>query len=146
VRGVRAALPSNEPSYDGQFYSFGGLTVDPCALQPHMPIWVGGRTKRSLRRAVTLADGWCPYYVSIDTAAEWLKTFDVPPGFEVVMPAEKPLAPVGEPEATKETLETMAVGGTTTLSARFIHHSLEHYLEQVHALAELHGLNEGQAT
>ena len=33
----------------------------------------------------------------------------------------------------------MAAAGTTTLSARFIHHSFEHYLEQIHALAELHG-------
>jgi alkanesulfonate monooxygenase SsuD/methylene tetrahydromethanopterin reductase-like flavin-dependent oxidoreductase (luciferase family) len=144
LRALRVALPSNEPTYDGEFYSFGGLTVDPCALQPHMPIWIGGRTKRSLRRAVTLADGWCPYYVSIDTAAEWLQTFELPPGFEVVMPAERPLDPVGEPRATKETLEALAAGGTTILSARFIHHSLEHYLEQIHALAELHGL-EGQA-
>ena len=31
----------------------------------------------------------------------------------------------------------MAAGGTTTLSARFVHHSLEHYLEQIHALVEL---------
>ena len=69
LRALRAALPSNEPAYDGEFYSFGGLTVDPCALQPHMPIWIGGRTKRSLRRAVTLADGWCPFYVSMDVAA-----------------------------------------------------------------------------
>ena len=61
LRALRAALPSNEPTYDGEYYSFGGLTVDPCALQPHMPFWIGGRTKRSLRRAVTLADGWCPY-------------------------------------------------------------------------------------
>jgi len=38
----------------------------------------------------------------------------------------------------------MAAGGTTTLSARFVHHSLEHYLEQLHALAELHGLGEGR--
>lgn len=139
LRALRAALPSNEPTYDGEFYSFGGLTVDPCALQPHMPIWIGGRTKRSLRRAVTLADGWCPYYVSIDTAAEWLQTFEVPAGFEVVMPAAQPLDPVGEPEATKETVEALAAGGTTILSARFIHHSLEHYLEQVHALVELRG-------
>lgn len=139
LRALRAALPSNEPTYDGEFYSFGGLTVDPCALQPHMPIWIGGRTKRSLRRAVTLADGWCPYYVSIDTAAEWLQTFEVPAGFEVVMPAAQPLDPVGEPEATKETLVALAAGGTTILSARFIHHSLEHYLEQVHALVELRG-------
>ena len=144
LRALRAALPSNEPNYDGEFYSFGGLIVDPCALQPHMPIWVGGRTKRSLRRAVTLADGWSPFYVSIETAAEWLKAFDVPADFEVVMPADKPLDPMGEPGETKETLETMAAGGTTTLSARFLHHSLEHYLEQLHALAELHGLGEGQ--
>jgi probable F420-dependent oxidoreductase len=145
LRALRAALPSNEPAYDGEYYSFGGLTVDPCALQPHMPIWVGGRTKRSLRRAVTLADGWCPFYVSMDTAAEWLRGFDVPEGFEVVMPADHSLDPVGAPEKTKETLETMAAGGTTTLSARFIHHSLEHYLEQIHSLAEMHGLD-GQAT
>ncbi len=55
LRALRAALTTNEPSYEGEFYSFGGLTVDPCALQPHMPFWIGGRTKRSLRRAVTLA-------------------------------------------------------------------------------------------
>jgi probable F420-dependent oxidoreductase len=144
LRALRAALPSNEPAYNGEFYSFGGLTVDPCALQPHLPIWIGGRTKRSLRRAVTLADGWCPYYVSIDTAADWLKTFDVPPGFEVVMPADQPLDPVGAPKATEETLGALAAGGTTILSARFIHHSLDHYLEQIHALAELHGLNGAQ--
>ena len=53
------------------------------------------------------------------------------------MPADKPLDPVGEPEATRDILETMAAGGTTTLSARFMHHSLAHYLEQIHALAEL---------
>ncbi len=137
LRALRAALTSNEPAYDGEFYSFSDLIVDPCAVQPHMPIWIGGRTKRSLRRAVTLADGWCPYYVTIDTAAQWLQSFEVPAGFEVVMPAEKPLDPVGEPEATRETLKTLAAGGTTILSARFIHHSLAHYLEQIHALAEM---------
>jgi probable F420-dependent oxidoreductase len=137
LRALRAALPSNEPTYDGEFYSFGGLTVDPCALQTHMPIWIGGRTKRSLRRAVTLADGWCPFYVSIDQAAGWLRSFDLPSDFEVVMPAERPLDPVGEPEATREVLQVLASGGTTTLSARFVHHSLEHYLEQLHALVEV---------
>jgi probable F420-dependent oxidoreductase len=140
LRALRVALPTNEPTYDGEFYSFGGLTVDPCALQPHMPFWIGGRTKRSLRRAVTLADGWCPFYVTIDQAAEWLKSFDVPADFEVVMPAEKPLDPVGEPDVTRDVLAALAAGGTTTVSARFVHHSLEHYLEQLHALVEL---NEG---
>ena len=137
LRALRAALANNEPAYDGEFYSFSGLTVDPCALQPHMPIWVGGRTKRSLRRAVTLADGWCPFYVSIDTAAEWLQSFELPAGFEVVMPADEPLDPIGEPEETRAVLKTLAAGGTTIVSARFVHHSLAHYLEQIHALAEL---------
>ncbi|MGB8387724.1 TIGR03619 family F420-dependent LLM class oxidoreductase [Mycobacterium sp.] len=139
LRALRAALASNEPAYDGEFYSFGGLTVDPCALQPHMPIWIGGCTKRSLRRAITLADGWCPFNVSIATAAEWLRAHDLPPGFDVVLPADQPLDPMQAPEATKETLQTLAAAGTTIVSARFIHHSLEHYLEQIHALAELHG-------
>jgi probable F420-dependent oxidoreductase len=145
LRALRAALPTNEPAYEGAFYSFSGLTVDPCALQAHMPIWVGGRTQRSLRRALTLADGWCPFGVSIDTAAQWLKARDVPAGFEVVLPPEKPLDPVEKPEATQAVLEAMAVAGTTTVFAHFIHHSLEHYLEQVHALAELHGLSGPQA-
>jgi probable F420-dependent oxidoreductase len=139
LRALRAALPSNEPAYEGEYYSFSGLTVDPCALQPHMPIWIGGRTKRSLRRAVTLADGWAPFGVTIPTAAEWLRAWELPAGFEVVLPADKPLDPVGESELTAETLRTMAAAGTTTVSARFIHRSLEHYLEQIHALVELHG-------
>jgi alkanesulfonate monooxygenase SsuD/methylene tetrahydromethanopterin reductase-like flavin-dependent oxidoreductase (luciferase family) len=138
LRALRAALPSNEPSYEGEYYSFGGLTVDPCALQPHMPIWIGGRTKRSLRRAVTLAEGWCPFGVSTATAAEWLQAWELPVGFEVVLPADQPLDPMGAPELAAETLRTMAAAGTTTVSARFIHRSLEHYLEQIHALVELH--------
>ena len=138
LRALRAALASNEPVYAGKYYQFGGLTVDPCALQPHMPIWIGGRTRRSLRRALTLADGWCPFGISLDTAAEWLRAREIPPGFEVVLPADRPLDPVGEPAATVETLAAMEAAGTTIVSARFNHHSLEHYLEQIHALAELH--------
>ena len=139
LKALRAALPSNEPAYDGEYYSFGGLIVDPCALQPHVPIWIGGRTQRSLRRALTLADGWCPFNVSVATAAEWLKARELPQGFEVVLPADRPLDPVGEPESTAETLQAIGVAGATVLSARFVHRSLEHYLEQIHALAELHG-------
>jgi probable F420-dependent oxidoreductase len=146
LRALRAALPTNEPAYAGEYYSFGGLTVDPCALQAHLPIWIGGRTKRSLRRAVTLAEGWCPFGVSVATAAEWLRAWQLPEGFEVVLPADQPLDPVGAPEVTAETLRTMAAAGTTTVSARFLHHSLEHYLEQIHALAELHGREGSQAT
>ncbi|WP_326547480.1 LLM class F420-dependent oxidoreductase [Mycolicibacterium sp. ND9-15] len=143
LRALRASLSSNEPTYDGEYYSFGGLIVDPCALQPHMPIWVGGRTKRSLRRALTLAEGWAPFGIPVATAAEWLRAREVPPDFDVVLAADRPLDPLDNPDATRETLRAMAAAGTTIVSARFVHRSVEHYLEQIHALAELHHADEG---
>jgi len=146
LRALRASLPSNEPAYDGEFYSFGGLTVDPCAQQSHMPFWIGGRTKRSLRRAVTLADGWAPFNVPVATAAEWLQAWELPRGFEVVLMAAKALDPVGDPESTAQTLRAMAAAGTTTLSAAFAARSFEHYLEQLHALAELQDPTGGNPT
>ena len=60
------------------------------------------------------------------------------------MPADQPLDPVQEPALTEDSLQTMAAAGATTLSAVFIHRSLEHYLELIHALAELHGKTFGR--
>src|SRR6476619_5247806 len=47
MRALRAALSQPEPSYSGEFFSFSGFLVDPCAVQDHLPMWVGGRTFRS---------------------------------------------------------------------------------------------------
>lgn len=77
------------------------------------------------------------FNVPVATAADWLQAWELPDDFDVVLMAEQPLDPVGNPGPTAETLRTMAAAGTTTLSAVFIAHSLEHYLEQIRALAEL---------
>ena len=61
MRALRAALSQREPSYAGDHYAFGGMLVEPHAVQPHVPLWVGGRTARSLRRALELGDGWAPF-------------------------------------------------------------------------------------
>src|SRR5262249_53727091 len=98
LRALRASLSVPEPSYHGEFYSCGGMVVDPCAVQEHVPIWIGGRTPRSLRRAVTLADGWAPFNVSLANARDWLGRFDIGPEFEVVLPPPAPLDPIDEPE------------------------------------------------
>ena len=50
LRALRASLSEREPAYHGDFYDFEGFVVDPCAVQERVPIWVGGRTLRSLRR------------------------------------------------------------------------------------------------
>ncbi len=61
LRALRASLSELAPEYHGSHYNYSGLLVDPPALQPRVPIWVGGRTARSSRRAVELADGWAPF-------------------------------------------------------------------------------------
>lgn len=137
VRALRASLSVPEPAYHGEFYSFDGVIVDPCAVQARVPIWVGGRTLRSLRRAVTLADGWAPFNVSPRQARDWLARFDLPSGFEVVLPPPAPLEPITEPQRTRDVLAEAAAHGATIVSAWFAHTSLRHYLDNLHALAEL---------
>ncbi len=138
LRALRASLSVPEPAYRGEFYSFGGMVVDPCAVQDHVPIWIGGRTLRSLRRAATLADGWAPFNVSLDQARDWLSRFEFGPGFDVVLPPPALLDPIGEPERTRDLLGGTAAHGATIVSAAFRHASLPHYLENLQALAELH--------
>jgi len=36
-------------------------TLPPPAQQPHPPIWVGGNSKRAIRRAIDHGDGWLPF-------------------------------------------------------------------------------------
>jgi probable F420-dependent oxidoreductase len=138
LRALRASLSVPEPAYHGEFYSFSGMVVDPCAVQERVPIWIGGRTLRSLRRAATLADGWAPFNVSLRQVREWLGRFDLQPGFEVVLPPPAPLDPINEPERTRDALAEIAAHGATIISAIFKHTSLQHYLENLAALAELH--------
>ncbi|MGH9274118.1 MAG: LLM class F420-dependent oxidoreductase [Acidimicrobiales bacterium] len=138
LRALRAALSSPEPSYDGEHYSFGGLVIDPCAVQPHVPIWVGGRTLRSLRRAVELADGWCPFATSPVQAREWLDRMVLPDGFEVVLPPRRPLDPLGDPGQAADALAELVEAGATNARVSFVHDSLSHYLDQLEALTVLH--------
>jgi probable F420-dependent oxidoreductase len=66
LRALRAVLGKREPEYHGTHYDVAGFVVDPPALQERVPIWLGGKTPRSLRRALTLADGWDPFYLTVD--------------------------------------------------------------------------------
>lgn len=140
LAALRAALSERMPQYDGPFYSFEGMVVDPCAVQARVPLWVGGRTQRSLRRAVALADGWCPFSVKPRDAVQWLSRFELPAGFEVVLPATGRLDPINEPQRTVDVLAKTAAHGATIARAHFANHqSVEEYLDNLEALAELHG-------
>jgi probable F420-dependent oxidoreductase len=138
LRALRASLSEPEPAYRGSHYAFGGLIVSPHARQEHVPIWTGGRTVRSLRRAVALTDGWCPFGITAQQAHDWLSQLPLPSGFAVVLGPDRPLDPMEDPEGTKEALTALRRAGATIVLARFVHHSLHHFLEQLEALGAVH--------
>jgi probable F420-dependent oxidoreductase len=147
MRALRVSLSEAEPEYHGSHYDFGGFVVDPPAAQVRVPMWVGGRTARSLRRAVELGDGWAPFGLGSDDLAEMLARArdsaawqhrEIP--IEVVVQNERPLDPLTEPDTVSERLARFTDIGATMLNCRFVHHSVVHYLEQLAAMAELAGI------
>jgi probable F420-dependent oxidoreductase len=49
------------PRLDGPYVKMDGLVFDPKPVQkPHPPIWVGGESGPSMRRAARVADAWYP--------------------------------------------------------------------------------------
>lgn len=138
LRALRASLSQAEPSHHGDFYDFEGLVVDPCAVQEHLPLWVGGRTPRSLRRAVALGDGWCPFAVTPAQAEQWLSQVERPPGFDVVLPPAGRLDPIKEPNHTQDVLGATAAAGATIVSVTRACDTLAEYLDFIEALAAAH--------
>jgi probable F420-dependent oxidoreductase len=135
MRALRASLSKAEPRYHGDFYDFEGMVVDPCAVQQRVPIWTGGRTLRSLRRAVSLADGWTPFAVSPDQARQWLDRVELPADFDVVLPPVAQLNPIEEPHRAQDILFATAAAGATIVSVGRAHDTLPEYLEYLEALA-----------
>jgi probable F420-dependent oxidoreductase len=140
MRALRAALrDEREPSYTGEFYAFDGFTVDPCAMQSPVPMWVGGRTYRSLRRAMELGDGWAPFGLRSEELTAMLARARETYGraIDIVVQNERPLDPGGEPQRVREQVAKYASLGATHLNLRFVHHSEQHYIEQLEAMVPL---------
>ena len=137
LAALRVSLSTPRPAYDGRFYRYGGVVVEPCAVQPHVPIWVGGRTLRSLRRAVRLADGWMPFGRSAAELSEMLARVDAPAGFEVVLPTGRALDPMTDPGATATWLARLRDAGATAVTCSVVAASADHYCEQLAALRDI---------
>ncbi|MGH3636809.1 LLM class F420-dependent oxidoreductase [Mycobacterium sp.] len=137
LRALRASLSQREPAYAGAFYHYGGFVVEPHAVQQRVPLWVGGRSGRSLRRAVTLADGWMPFGLSADQLRGLLTRVRVPEGFEVVLPAGRVLDPIGEPDDTTRRLRATVRAGATIVNCAVRAESASHYCEQLATLRAL---------
>jgi probable F420-dependent oxidoreductase len=144
IRALRAAFGETEPSYDGPTYRFRDFVVDPSGVQRPVPIWIGGRTGRSLRRAVELADAWAPFALEPPDVTRLLaaaRTTDAwqrrSQPIDVVLQPVPPLDPLDAPGATTETIEAHRAAGATALAIRFRHRSPTHFVEQMEALQAL---------
>ena len=133
-------------NYTGTYYAFENLVVQPHAVQEHVPFWIGGHSKRALRRALELGDGWVPPPVgfkgpSADDLRRILDEYDVPAGFVIVATAGGALDPEPVPDETQEQMQLLEAAGGNVTNVRFVNVSLAHYLEQLEVFASLVGLS-----
>jgi probable F420-dependent oxidoreductase len=143
LRALRASLGRTEPEYHGTHYDYEGFVVDPAGASTDVPLWIGGRSYRSLRRAVELADAWAPFGVPAEQLGEWVAKAkasdawaarDTPP--EIVLYPDPVVDPAGDEARTAEMVERYVEAGATILNLRFKARSLEHTLEQLEAMSE----------
>jgi probable F420-dependent oxidoreductase len=144
MRAIRAVWGEPRPSYNGPYYRFDGWVMDPAAPRTDLTMWVGGRTRRSLRRAASLGDGWMPFGLGPDQLRAILGAVPVAslrpadrPSFDVVLHPEPPLDPLGDPTSTRDKVDEYAGIGATMCNLRFRNRSLAHYLEQLEALTKV---------
>jgi probable F420-dependent oxidoreductase len=127
LRTLREALTDGVP----------GFVLDPAPVQQPPPVWVGGRSLASLRRAVALGNGWMPFGLSLPELVEMLTKATRSDDFEIVLSVSRPLDPLGDPDGTSKALTKHVDAGATMISAALAAASAEHYLDQLDRLARL---------
>ena len=144
LRALRVAFGRRAPAYQGTHYRFERFLVDPCGVQEHVPIWLGGRSPRSLRRALEFGDGWDPFKLTLAElepllarARAWREWQARTAPFDVVLAPDRLLDPTlpAERAALIDLVERYRAIGATVLNLRFCHRSLAHYLEQLEVFA-----------
>ena len=108
-----------------------GFVVDPHARQARVPLWVGGRTARSLRRAVELGDGWAPFGLRTAELGEMLARARDTEAWAArdepldVLLAERAPARSDRRARTRRRSNSRSFAeiGATGVNVRFVHHS-----------------------
>lgn len=140
LRALRAGLAGPAPAYAGPYYRFSDFILDPAPVQERVPIWIGGRSRRSLRRALVFGDGWDPFGLSLEDLEDLLRQARAWPEwgkraepFDLALAPERPFdvsSPAGVEKAVG-LVDRYRRAGATVLNLRFRSSSLEHFLEQL---------------
>ena len=73
--GICRRLWSDEViEHHGEHFSFGPVMFEPKPVQARLPIYIGGESKRALRRAAELGDGWLSMAHTFESAAASITT------------------------------------------------------------------------
>lgn len=132
LAAIRTAFGTSRPRHRGPFYSFDDVVVQPHSARS-VPIWVGGRTRRALRRAIELGDGFCPFALSAGAIQEMLASVDLPAGFDVVLGVAG-LDPLGDPDGTRRRLDRLRAAGATIASVGVVSVSVDQHIAALNAL------------
>jgi alkanesulfonate monooxygenase SsuD/methylene tetrahydromethanopterin reductase-like flavin-dependent oxidoreductase (luciferase family) len=63
LQAMKAAWTGEVFDFEGTGYSARGNRMRPRPVQtPHPPLYIGGNSRRAIRRVVELADGWNPFF------------------------------------------------------------------------------------
>jgi probable F420-dependent oxidoreductase len=143
LRAIRASWGVAEPAYEGPYYSFKGMTVDPRSPRRDVPIWIGGRSERSLRRAVELAEGWSPFG-PLDMLKAMIDKAKITPAWgarkgplEIILRNADIVDPMGKPAETADEIGRTFAAGATKMIFTVGSKSRAHYIEQLEALSKL---------
>lgn len=140
LKALRSALGQYQPNYEGEFYRFDDFIIDPHAVQKRVPIWLGGRTALSLRRALVSAQGWDPFGLSIDDITElldqakkWPEWTSRNEALEIAL-TFGPALDITQPDQVPVMIDKVGQlqkAGATVYAASFESRSVDHYLEQL---------------
>ena len=144
LKALRASLGKPMPEYHGPYYDFSNFIIDPCAVQEHVPLWIGGRSGLSLKRAVELGEGWSPFGLTVaEMGAMIAKARQFPSWaarerpLDLILKDPEQFDPIGAPGRTADQVAALLAAGATLVNVNFTHRSRDHYIEQLEALAAL---------
>ena len=66
IRVMRTCWRDERVSFQGRFFNFPEVALAPKPAHGTIPIWIGGHTKRALRRVAELGDGWHAAFATAD--------------------------------------------------------------------------------
>ena len=136
LAALRASWGRRLPEYHGKFYDYGGFVIEPHSNRSRVPVWIGGRTARSLRRAVDFGDGWVPFGLGAAELRRLLAAAPLPPDFDVVLECAG-LDPLRDPEAARQKVRATVDAGATIVNVAFRADTSQEYVDQLRALAQL---------